>query len=141
MPARKWGAEKRVNTTTGGGQFNSDVAALAGGGFIIAWEDESSGADAAIRGQRYDIAGNPVGSEMPIAPQIPGNDLDLPSVTGLADGGFYVTWTQNVGADNYIQGRVYGANGAVVRNQPVVFAFGQDTDADSARLGAGSIVA
>lgn len=91
MPTRKWGTEKLVNTTIAGDQSNSDIAALAAGGFVIVWEDESASADAAIRGQRYDAAGNPVGGEMLIAPTIAGNDLDSPSVTGLADGGFYVT--------------------------------------------------
>jgi hypothetical protein len=42
------GTEKLANTTTAGDQFNSDIAALAGGGFIVVWEDESAGADAAI---------------------------------------------------------------------------------------------
>src|SRR5262245_6893633 len=111
MSTRKWGTEKLVNTTTIGDQFNSEVAALTGGGFVVVWTDNSAGTDSAIRAQRYDAVGNPVGAEMLIAPSIPGNDLDLPSVTGLADGGFYVTWTQNAGVNNEIRGSVYDANG------------------------------
>ncbi|MDQ6432589.1 calcium-binding protein [Mesorhizobium sp. LHD-90] len=142
MPTRKWGAEKLVNTTTAGSQAFSDVAALAGGGFVVVWEDESAGSDAAIRAQRYDATGQTVGGEILIAGPIPTNDLDLPSVTGLADGGFYVTWTQNVGSgNNYIQGSVYNANGGFVRDQPVVFAFGEDDDSHVAKFGTGSIVA
>ena len=141
MPTRKWGSEKLVNTTITGAQAFSDVAALAGGGFVVVWEDESAGSDAAIRAQRYDATGQTVGGEMLIAGPSPTNDLDAPSVTGLADGSFYVTWTQNVGSDNYIQGSVYNANGGFVRDQTVVFASGQDDDSQVAKFGNGSIVA
>ena len=119
MPTRKWGTEKLVNTTIAGDQYHSDIAALAGGGFVIVWEDESAGADAAIRGQRFDAGGNPVGSEMVIAPRIATNDLFLPKVAGLADGSFYVTWTQLTAVENYIYGKVYNANGGFVRDQTV----------------------
>ena len=138
MPTRKWGSEKLVNTTTAGNQLNSDVAALAGGGFVVVWQDDS-GADAAIRAQRYDALGNRVGGEMTITAG-PGAET-LPSVTGLADGGFYVTWTLDTGPNsNDIRGNVYNANGAFVRSQPVIFASGNDTDSDVARLGTDSVV-
>src|SRR5262245_23330502 len=122
MTTRKWGNERLVNTTASGAQFHSDVAALAGGGFVVVWEDESAGTDAAIRAQRYDAAGNPAGAEMLIAPRIVGNDLFLPKVAGLADGTFYVSWTQFTASQNYIYGKIYNANGGLVRNQDVVFA-------------------
>lgn len=86
MPTRKWGSEKVVNTTTAGNQYRSDVAALAGGGFVVVWEDDS-GADARVLGQRYDALGNPVGGQVTIGANI-GNDHITPSVTALADGGY-----------------------------------------------------
>ncbi len=52
----------------------------------------------------------------------------------------YVTWTQLVGPDNYIFGSVDHAGGAFIRPQTVVFAFGQDTNSEVARLGTGSAV-
>ena len=39
MPTRKWGREKLVNTSTAGVQIASKVAALAGGGYVVVWED------------------------------------------------------------------------------------------------------
>ncbi len=138
MPTRKWGPERLVNTTTINGQQSSHVAVLANGTFVVVWEDDS-GAHTAIRAQRFDAAGNPLGGEIAIATST-GNDQVLPSVTALADGGFYVTWTQLVGPDNYIFGSVYDAGGAFIRPQTVVFAFGQDTNSEAARLGTGSAV-
>ena len=139
MPTRKWGTEKLVNTTTANGQQLSKVTTLAGGGFVVVWQD-GSGAHAAIRGQLFDAAGNRIGSEIAIDVQA-GNDEVLPSVAPLADGGFTVTWTQLVGTSNYILGSVYNSSGAFVRSQPTVFAFDQVSDSQVARLGAGTVVA
>jgi hypothetical protein len=91
MPARKWGIEKLVNTTTAGSQQYSKVAVLSGGGFVVVWEDDG-GTHPAIRAQRFDAAGNRVGGEIAIATSAT-NDQVLPSVTARADGGFYATWT------------------------------------------------
>ena len=138
MPTRKWGSEKLVNTITAGFQFDSDVAGLAGGGFVVAWQDNSA-ADSAIRAQRYDTLGNRVGGELTIA-SAAGIDFEAPAVTALADGGFYVTATQRAGANNFILGSVWDANGVVVRSQhPDSEATGLDADSDVARLGAGSV--
>jgi len=138
MATRKWGSEKLVNSGLAGWQYESAVAGLAGGGFVVVWQDDST-ADSAIRAQRYDAFGNPIGGEMAIAAGV-GNDRILPSVTGLADGGFFVTWTQPVGGDYYILGSIYDGDGAFVRSQPTVFAFGRDDNAQVARLGTGSVV-
>ena len=138
MPTRRWGSETLVNATTAGEQRNADVTALAGGGFVIVWEDESAGPDASIRAQIYNALGNPVGGELVVAPRIASNDLFQPKVTGLADGNFYVSWTQNVGSENYIYGRVYDAGGDFVRNQTVVFANTQVVNGDLSSFGTGA---
>ena len=138
MPTRKWGSEILVNTTVAGDQTNSKITVLAGGGFVVVWQDDRS-ADSAILAQLYDAVGNRIGGELTLAAAA-GIDFVLPDVTALADGSFYFTATQLVGADNYIVGAVYDASGAVVRAQHVVFAFGQDTNSDVARLGTGSVV-
>ncbi len=138
MPTRKWGLESQVNTTLGGPQHNSKIAALTEGRFVVVWQDDSSG-NAAIRAQIFDSAGKPVGGEFPIA-DVAGNNYILPDVTALADGSFYVTATEQHAVDNYIVGSVWDANGVVVRFQPVAFAFGQDTYSKVAQLGSGSVV-
>jgi Ca2+-binding RTX toxin-like protein len=142
MPTRKWGNEKLVNTTTAGDQQNSDVAVLADGGFVVVWEDDS-GADTAIRAQRYDAVGGKVGSEILIFSSA-GFDQLAPAVTGLAGGGFYVTWSTERSSTNFdITGKVYNANGVDLGFlEPIPFnIFDPDTnnqtDPDVARIGTG----
>ena len=117
MPTRKWGTEKLVNTTTAGHQSNSQVAGLAGGGFVVVWADGSS-TDSDIRAQRYDATGAKLGGETVIH-SVAGLGQFEPSVTGLADGGFFVSWTAQGagGAPADVIGKVYNANGALVRLQ------------------------
>jgi hypothetical protein len=119
MPSREWSLERLVNASTTGSQANSKVPALVGGGFVVVWED--GGSTAAIRAQRFDTAGNPVGDEIAIDTGL--NEV-LPSVADLADGGSAVTWTEDHTGNNYILGKLYSASGAVEHNQPVVFSFG-----------------
>lgn len=142
MPTRKWGSELLVNTTTEGRQGSQDVAVLADGSFVVVWEDTSL-ADGAIRAQRFDAAGNRLGGEMLVAhvPGAGGFQSFSPEVCALANGDFYVTWEQSAGNDRYILGKVYDPAGALVRAQPVIFAFGFDGQHQSTALGAGSVVA
>ena len=100
------GSEFRVNTYTNGPQLASSAAALAGGGFVITWT--SAGPDDSgfgVYGQRYTSAGAADGSEFRINTFIVG-DQGIPTVAGLAGGGFVVTWT-SLGQDGSGQG-VYG---------------------------------
>ncbi|VAV95608.1 FIG01023050: hypothetical protein [hydrothermal vent metagenome] len=98
------GAEFLVNTTTSGGQTSPSMAALNGGGFVIAWRDSSqTGADTssfAIRAQRFDAAGAMQGTEF-LANSTTNLDQSAPSVAGLMNGGFVIAWEDfsQTGAD------------------------------------------
>jgi Ca2+-binding RTX toxin-like protein len=96
------GPETRVNTTTFGGQDLPSVAALAGGGYVVAWTSVVSGE--ATYFQRYDAAGSPLGGETLAASVYSG------IVASLADGGFLVGWT--TGGSAYAQ-RFDGSGTAV----------------------------
>src|SRR6185437_14226082 len=63
-----------------------------------------------------------------------------PAVTGLAGGGFAITWTQLVGSSNYILGSVYDAHGAFVRSQPAAFGADQIANSQVTRFGLGTAV-
>ncbi len=142
MAIRKWGSELLVNTTTESWQLSNDVAVLADGSFVVVWEDWSV-TDRAIRAQRYDAAGNRLGGEMLIA-TVPGGggyESYAPEVTALADGNFFVTWEQTATNDRYVLGKVYNPAGTLVREQPIVYAFGFDGEHSSAALGTGTVVA
>jgi hypothetical protein len=57
------GPEFRVNTVTEFQQSSSSVAA-AGGDFVVVWHSDADGDyNFGVHGQRYDGAGNPLGTE------------------------------------------------------------------------------
>jgi VCBS repeat-containing protein len=86
------GNETLVNTTTVDSQWGASAAALSDGGFVITWSSyEQDGSDYGIYHQRYDVDGNPVGSETLIN-TITSNQQDFSDVTGLSGGGYVVTW-------------------------------------------------
>ncbi|SFF08575.1 Hemolysin-type calcium-binding repeat-containing protein [Sulfitobacter brevis] len=84
------GDEILVNTTSIGGQFNSDIAAVAGGGFIVTWQSNFL-TNRAINAQLYDQNGAPVGGEVLVNTH--GSPAtDAPSVIGTPDGGYLISW-------------------------------------------------
>ncbi|MBD0865027.1 MAG: hypothetical protein GDA36_05160 [Rhodobacteraceae bacterium] len=103
------GGEFLVNTHLKDQQRSPSVAALSDGGFVITWHSYGQdhqdddllkpgtlssifSSDSGIYGQRYDAQGNAVGGEFLVNTYIKGGQTN-PSVTGLADGGFVVTWS------------------------------------------------
>ncbi len=87
------GGESRANTTTAGDQSSPTVASLANGGFVVAWQSTGQdGSGAGIYAQRYDAFGNAVGTEFRVNAQTNGEQTD-PSIVGLFDGGFVISWT------------------------------------------------
>lgn len=117
--AEKVGGEFLVNTTTQNTQSFPSVTELAGGGFVVTWTDYSeTGGDTdnrAIRGQAYDADGTPRGSEF-LVNTTTENYQSNPSVAGLSDGGFVVTWEDfsKSGADTTgeaVRGQAYDADG------------------------------
>jgi len=84
------GTDFRVNTYTTGDQLAPRVAMNALGQFVVVWEGSTDdGSDAAIRGQRFDSAGGPVGTEFQAG--TPGV-VQTPSVAMAPNGNFVVAW-------------------------------------------------
>ncbi|MBD2461923.1 right-handed parallel beta-helix repeat-containing protein [Oscillatoria sp. FACHB-1407] len=83
-------------------QPNPSVAPLPGGGFIAVWQSEyQDGMDAGIYGQRYDAAGNPIGTEFLINVTTKDNQA-TPTVAAYPDGSFVVAWqSRNFGGTEY----------------------------------------
>jgi hypothetical protein len=85
-------AETRVNTTTTGDQTLPIIAMNAAGSSVVVWQ--SFGQDGngwGVYAQRYDAAGNPVGSEI-LVPDVVNSDEGAPHVAMDAAGNFVVTW-------------------------------------------------
>jgi len=89
------GSEILVNATTDWDQTNPQITALADGGFVVTWQDDSElvgdTTGLAVRAQVFTAAGAPVGSEILVNTATEGDQSD-PQITALADGGFVVTW-------------------------------------------------
>lgn len=101
------GSEFVVNTTTARSQAQSDGTRLSNGNFIITWIDADFNTTSGrfVRAQIFQPDGTPVGSEMTLATSNFGGSS--PSIVGLANGGFVVTWTV-LGSLN---AQAYDANG------------------------------
>ena len=91
----KSGAEFMVNTITAGGQYESAIAALPDGRFVVAWADESGfysgGPSLVVRAQVMNADGTKSGAEFLVS--APLNETTLPTVTALADGRIALAWS------------------------------------------------
>jgi VCBS repeat-containing protein len=89
------GAEFQVNTSTLNNQDQASVASLTGGGFVVTWTDNSgTGADAdrsGVKAQMYDAFGQRVGGEF-LANTTTKFGQSTSVVTGLAGGGYVISW-------------------------------------------------
>jgi VCBS repeat-containing protein len=119
----KIGSEFFANTITDQYQDLPSIAGLSNGGFVITWRDSSGtlgdNSDWSIKAQVFDPAGAKVGSEFLVNTQIIGPQTS-PSVTGLADGGFVVTW-QGGGAQLFDEtGAKIGGELAIGGGRPTI---------------------
>ena len=84
----KFNLDFLVNTSTTGPQRVPDVAALAGGGFVVCWQDENStSGDIKARIFKNGIGG----TEFLVNTTTTGMQVD-PAITATADGGFVIAW-------------------------------------------------
>ncbi len=120
MPYGRRGSETVVNSQLTGSQLTPSVAGFASGGFIVVWsttDTAQDGAGRAIKAQRYDSNGVPIGAEMLINSAAAG-DQRAPSVTTLANGGYVITWettdTAQDGSGTAIKGQLFDSSGAAV---------------------------
>ena len=110
-----------VNTTTTNDQFDPSVAALNGGGFVVAWQ---TAATDDIHAQIFDANGSTSGAEF-LVNTATTNTQGHASITALAGGGFVVSWTDTSGSPDdlsahAVRAQVYAANGATVGSEFLV---------------------
>jgi VCBS repeat-containing protein len=126
----KLGAEIVVPPANVWMQEHPAVGVLEDGGFVIAWnQDPVGGSDesTAIFAQRFDTGGGRVGDSILISQTLEDSTFD-PSVTGLAGGGFVITWNEGVGYGGGnpnpwdVKGRVFDSSGVAVGDAFLVHA-------------------
>ncbi|WP_165493836.1 calcium-binding protein [Azotobacter chroococcum] len=108
------GAELQVNTTTASNQRVPNIAALAGGGFVVGWASNGQdGSGYGIYAQRFGTNGTPIGTELQVNTTT-ANSQEQPSIAALSDGGFVVTWMSQGqdGSGTGIYAQRYAADGA-----------------------------
>ena len=118
------GSEFQVNTVTDGSQRQPTITGLADGRFVVAWFDEKTTSGEPLRAnvaaQVYSANGVALGDQFtvntaPVYTPVLGGGGG-PTIRGLANGGFVVTWGDFSGTlgDNSslaVAARVFGANG------------------------------
>lgn len=92
----KIGAEFLVNIAVLGSQVQPSIAALDGGGFVVAWADDrnANGLNEYVKAQRFTAAGVKVGAELTVTTD-PSLAYIQPKVAALDGGGFVVSWQEN----------------------------------------------
>lgn len=112
------GSEIVANTYVHDYQEKPDVTALNGGGFVVVWTSYQDGGTTGVFGQRFDANGTKLGSEFQINTETPHAQQE-PSVTALADGGFFVVWDSHLqdGDEDGIYGQRFDANGNTVGSE------------------------
>ena len=117
--------ETRVNTTRTDIQSSPSVAVLANGGWVVTWQSlNQDGEGYGIYQQRYGANGQPVGGEIRVNTTTSFWQVS-PSVTGLKDGGWLVTWdwTSEIPGNprlNYVSQQRYDADGWTVGGETQV---------------------
>jgi alpha-tubulin suppressor-like RCC1 family protein len=102
----------RVNKTTGRDNSRPQVAALANGGFFIAWQSTTTaGLGSDIHARRFDGAGVPSALQLVVNTTISGEQT-TPSIVALANGNAAIAWSSTVtgGFSPFFQ--LYSPNGA-----------------------------
>ena len=98
--AQPIGTEFQLNAYTSQSQDDVDVAALGGGGFVVAWESyQQIGTFTAIIGRRYDSLGVALGPEFVVEDGATNYQYD-PNIAREPGGGFVVVW-EGDDADGY----------------------------------------
>ena len=133
------GAEFLVNTTTAGGQFESSIAVLANGNFVITWTDTSNGSS--VRAQIVDHNGSTIGSEFVVNTTTKTNQ-HAPQTSALANGNFVVTWEDDAHSGD-VRAQIFNPSGHKVGAEFVVNTTttgAQDTPSITALANGGFVV-
>ena len=110
------GAEFLINSATAGSQDQPTITAIANGRIVVVWADNSAtGGDtsgSAIRAQEFNANGSTFGTEFQVNTISVGNQI-LPTITGLADGHFVVTWKDGSDINGYsVRAQTFNADGS-----------------------------
>jgi hypothetical protein len=130
------GSEILVNTATASAQQNQQLTALSNGGFVVIWDDFSSGVGgatgdssiSAVKAQVFAANGTRVGSELLVNTATADFQFNA-EITALSNGGFVVTWEDRSagvggatgdGTNRAVKAQVFAADGTRVGSELLV---------------------
>jgi len=119
---RRVGAEFLVNSYAAGIQQEPAVAAAADGSFVVVWSSAAKDASTfGIYAQRFDAAGNALGSEFRANETAPG-DQTQPAIAMLPGGRFIIAWQSQNQDDNGwgIYARSFDSSGSPLSGESLV---------------------
>lgn len=123
------GAEQRVNVLTNGERATPVIAALTGGGFVIAYAAINLDADSyAVAFRRYDASAIPLDTTDVRANATTNTAQFHPQIAPLTNGGFVLTWVGKSGVEGQdVFYRRFAATGAAMDGSDVAAnALGND---------------
>jgi hypothetical protein len=106
------GQVAQANIDSGGGRYDASVAALADGGFVIAWQSEAGDGDAnGVFGRRFGSDGVAIDEHEFAVNQQAQGDQSNPDVAALAGGGFVTAWLDSQQGGAGVEARVLAGGG------------------------------
>ncbi|MCA9149816.1 MAG: DUF4347 domain-containing protein, partial [Planctomycetales bacterium] len=128
-----YGQRYHADGTTNGGQFlvtsettdaetNPSVSTFSDGGFVVAWQDQTSGAYAWTEARIFNSDSTAATSEFKVSPGTDGNGEGYqPAVQTVDDSHFMVVWANETGGTTYeVTGNLYDRAGTSVSGQFVI---------------------
>jgi hypothetical protein len=116
----KLGGEFLINESTGGNQYQPEVSALANGGFVVSWYNESWGsagtyADVYVR--EYQADGTPTGGEVRVNTPGAAYYQYEPTVAHIGSDNFIVAWRSDDqdGSSSGVYQQLFGSAAELVR--------------------------
>ncbi len=124
------GSNFKVNDDAGSSDQRTPAIATDGsGGFVIAWNDYRNG-DCDTYAQRYDQAGNPLGSNFAVNDDPGAARQHSPAITVGGSGNFIITWQDGRDGDYDIYAQRYDSSGTPINSN-----FKVNDDAGTASQG------
>ncbi len=105
------GSERLVNSLTAGDQLEPSIAALADGGWAVAWSTPGAAGDRDVVVRRFAADGAPLDAEQGVA-QVTAGDQQHPTLVSSPQGGFAVAWVSTGATDiEQVNFRQFAADG------------------------------
>lgn len=131
------GSEFLINSTTLNSQQEITVGALANGGFIAVWSDDSASGPvfSDIRARLFNAEGEPVGDDFAVNTSTVGAQR-WPSVTILADGDVLISWADQANGDSAVRAQIYSGTGQLKGEELLLLSIDQTESAKEPKVAA-----